>query len=364
MLLRMCLVLLAIMTIAVVAQESPPVERRQRSLEQVIYQQVGYINLKRSGLRLAVYPIAGPESLRPLRQKLRMLIQETLVRQGATVVSRDLLEALLIEQKIQMSHAFDQTVATRMGKILGANAMIIGSIAADQEGLALDLTLVEVETGRLLRQRRELLPSQAVGKPEDSVHFQNGRVFQQRGDWAKAIVCFTQAIEERGTWPLYLVQRGICQHKLRQWDAAFSDYDQALALDPEYADAYFRRAMTREAVGKLDQAASDYETAILHNPDYAEAYSNLGNLHQRAGRYEQALGQHRQAVSLQPAKPFLRFNLACAYALANQPDAALDELAQALQLGLPASQLADLDLDSLRRLPRFQSLMNANQQEE
>ena len=122
--------------------------------------------------------------------------------------------------------------------------------------------------------------------------------------------------------------------------------------------------MTREATGRADQAAGDYESAILHNPDYAEAYSNLGNLHQRAGRYEQALGQHRQAVSLQPAKPFLRFNLACTYALANQPDAALDELEQALKLGLPTAQLADPDLDSLRRLPRFQTLMNANQQEE
>ena len=113
-------------------------------------------------------------------------------------------------------------------KMVAISTSVIGSIAADQEGLALDLTLVEVETGRLLRQRRELLPSQEVGKPEDSVRFQNGRVFQKRGNWANAIVCFTQAIEERGAWPLYLVQRGICQHKLRQWDAALADYDQGL----------------------------------------------------------------------------------------------------------------------------------------
>ena len=46
-----------------------------------------------------------------------------------------------------------------------------------------------------------------------------------------------------------------------QYDKAIEDYNRAIALDPNYASAYFNRGLAYEMLGNKSMAISDYRKA-------------------------------------------------------------------------------------------------------
>ena len=57
---------------------------------------------------------------------------------------------------------------------------------------------------------------------------------------------------------------------------AITEYDKAIALDPDFIDAYNNRGWAYGSKGEMDQAIADFDRAIELNPDDAEAYNNKG----------------------------------------------------------------------------------------
>ncbi len=84
------------------------------------------------------------------------------------------------------------------------------------------------------------------------------------------------------------------------YEQAIADYDQALALNPEYAEAYNNRGNAYADLGDYEQAIADYDQALALNPEYAEAYNNRGVAYASLGEYEIAIADYDQAISLNP----------------------------------------------------------------
>lgn len=64
-----------------------------------------------------------------------------------------------------------------------------------------------------------------------------------------------------------------CELQLRQdWQAAIAAYDQAIALDPNFAAAYSNRGAAFAAMNRCDEALASLDRAIGLKPDYAEAH--------------------------------------------------------------------------------------------
>ena len=63
---------------------------------------------------------------------------------------------------------------------------------------------------------------------------------------------------------------------LGQHFAAIADYDIAIRLNPDDADAYYNRGVAKGKLGQHFAAIADYDIAIRLNPDYADAYNNRG----------------------------------------------------------------------------------------
>jgi tetratricopeptide (TPR) repeat protein len=85
---------------------------------------------------------------------------------------------------------------------------------------------------------------------------------------------------------------------------AMQEYEKALALDPNNADAHLGRAIGRLAAppgfgGDLDGAIADLEAAISKKPS-PEAYYQLGQAYQRKGLDEKAKAAYGQALKLRP----------------------------------------------------------------
>lgn len=80
------------------------------------------------------------------------------------------------------------------------------------------------------------------------------------------------------------------------YQAAISDFDQAIALNPDYAEAYFNRGNAYAALKQYPQAISDFDRAIALNPDYTYAYNSRGTSHLAAQQFPQAIADYDQAI--------------------------------------------------------------------
>ena len=58
--------------------------------------------------------------------------------------------------------------------------------------------------------------------------------------------------------PMRITIAGLAYGRKDELDLAIQDYDKALELKPDYADAYFNRRLAYELKGETDLAIQDY----------------------------------------------------------------------------------------------------------
>ncbi|MFE7896038.1 tetratricopeptide repeat protein [Streptomyces sp. NPDC057424] len=113
---------------------------------------------------------------------------------------------------------------------------------------------------------------------------------------------------------------------------ALTEYDQAVALDPELAVAYRHRSGIRGDLGDHDGAIADLDRAVALEPDNAW-YVALRGEHQRiAGRDSEAVRDLTEAIRLDPALGFAWASRGATHERAGDFDAALADLGRALDL--------------------------------
>ena len=78
-------------------------------------------------------------------------IMETIQQAGYTVVEREKLEIALRELNLGSSSLADATTQLHIGRIAGAGLMIFGVYQVIADQMRLDLRIVEVETGRIIK---------------------------------------------------------------------------------------------------------------------------------------------------------------------------------------------------------------------
>jgi tetratricopeptide (TPR) repeat protein len=90
------------------------------------------------------------------------------------------------------------------------------------------------------------------------------------------------------------------QRRLGEAEAKFTE---AIALKPEFAEAWHRRAETRVMTDRWDAARQDFEKAIELNPYHFGAFEGLGHCSLHLGRSDLAVEYFRRARELTPNMP-------------------------------------------------------------
>lgn len=83
-------------------------------------------------------------------------------------------------------------------------------------------------------------------------------------------------------------------------DGALGDFDEAIALNPAKATAYFNRGFLYNSVGKFESAIDDFSEALELLPDYDEAYFQRGNSYRQLGEFQRAVQDYSQAIRINP----------------------------------------------------------------
>ncbi|HET6567259.1 MAG TPA: CsgG/HfaB family protein [Rhodothermales bacterium] len=156
---------------------------------------------------------------------------------GATdlkVVERERIQWLLDELKLQKDPGMvDQNTAVKAGKLLGANAVLIGAYTVAGSRMWMSARLVSVETGEIL------LAQQITGKPADFfdlVEDLSAKVATSiKSDLPKQMLG-----QERQTKSLDAVlsySEGLALLEQQDYNGAYAKFQKAVELDPGYTRA-------------------------------------------------------------------------------------------------------------------------------
>jgi tetratricopeptide (TPR) repeat protein len=96
---------------------------------------------------------------------------------------------------------------------------------------------------------------------------------------------------------------GLCLARMDRWEEALRCYDQAVAIQSGFGQAWFNRGWVLERMGETAEAAKSYARAADINPENAQAWANLAMLSNRRGDAESVRRYAEKALALQPGHP-------------------------------------------------------------
>ena len=96
---------------------------------------------------------------------------------------------------------------------------------------------------------------------------------------------------------------GFNQRSAESLRGALAKVEQALALDPDSAEAYATRGFGRIVSWQLADAQADLRRAVALNPNYAVAHHWLGDALVNDGQMDEALAELKLATELDPLSP-------------------------------------------------------------
>jgi tetratricopeptide (TPR) repeat protein len=179
----------------------------------------------------------------------------------------------------------------------------------------------------------------AVTSDNDVAHNNLGYLCDARDEVDKAISHFETALRIRSGKqdPHYDVGSAFMQMNLAnalarkgQSDEAMVHYNEAIKLQPYYADAYYNRGNVLFGKDRIDEAIADWEKTLQMQPSDANAHTGLGNALLRKGSLREAITHYEQALALAPEDPHCRNNIA--WVLATSSDASIRDGARAVDL--------------------------------
>ena len=108
-------------------------------------------------------------------------------------------------------------------------------------------------------------------------------------------------------------KRGIANDKLGHHERAIQDYDDAIRFNPQAADAYRIKIGIAYENLRHESTTRDYDEAIRVNSQDADAYNNRGIAYDNLGQHERAIQDFDEAIRLSPQADAYKNNRGMAY---------------------------------------------------
>jgi tetratricopeptide (TPR) repeat protein len=135
--------------------------------------------------------------------------------------------------------------------------------------------------------------------------------------------------------PLARFAKGQVLRAQHRYDEAILEYETAIALNRNWANAYSHRGWCKFMTGSIEELIPAQERAIRlspRDPQIGLFYSRIGFVHLLQSRIDEAILCYERARSSAPAHPEFHAFLASAYALKGNTDRAASELVEARRL--------------------------------
>lgn len=213
-----------------------------------------------------------------------------------------------------------------MSRNLNVAAWLLVGTVAISTVLSPQITLAAQPDATQSQSKTNLNSIDAIG------HYQQGLKSASMGEMKDAIGKFDRAIAINPQYFQAYIERGNVKDAILDYPGAIADYTSAISIDPQAAPAYYNRGTVLSQSGKHDAAIIDYKKAISIDPQYAQAYLNLANELDDLDDVAGALTNYNRAIALKPNYALAYLNRGIMYGRAGNRAQAVTDLRQAAKL--------------------------------
>jgi predicted O-linked N-acetylglucosamine transferase (SPINDLY family) len=167
----------------------------------------------------------------------------------------------------------------------------------------------------------------------NAIYYNNlGNMRGRKRDLCGAIDAYQHAIALAPDYVEAYSNLGYVQREAGDPMSAIDSCDKAVQLKPSYAEGWVNLGNAYFDLGTDDGALRHYMKALELNPNHAQAHNNVGNILAKYGRPADAEACYRRALMLQPSVAFLHNNLGNVLRDQGRLDEAIASYRQAIEL--------------------------------
>ena len=258
---------------------------------------------------------------------LSQAVAETLVTKlggvaSIHVIERGQLDKVIKEQGFGLTDLFDPSKAAKVGRLAGAQVVVIGGYVVFGKDLMFNLRFVDTETG-IIQHTAQVQGGTSDGKTlfaalnrlaDAAVESLEKKVVIQGGEKRvvkAAPVTLTPRERKRFAAPparsltaYELYGKGLEAYKKNRWREAEALFARALEKDPSLADAVLWRAWVLSDLGRYAEALDLNARALAlywekgDEKSVAAILNNIGEIQRKQGRYGEAMRRYEESLAI------------------------------------------------------------------
>ena len=159
-----------------------------------------------------------------------------------------------------------------------------------------------------------------------------GVAFDELKDHHEAIKCYDEAIRINPDYADAHYNKGLSLSALGQEEEAIKCYDEAIRINPDHANALNDKGLALINLGKYQEAIEYFDKALKINPDYTSALNNKGLAFNSLGKYEEAIEWYDKALKINPKDGLFWDNKGYALSKSNRLEEAVECSDKAIDL--------------------------------
>ena len=171
-----------------------------------------------------------------------------------------------------------------------------------------------------------------VNKEPPQANIQSIVALYSSGKIQEALVDIEALVKDFPNSPILYNIRASCYKANGQMDASIKDYEKAVTLKPDYAEAYYNLGITLRELGQIEAALKSYEKALAIKHEYPEAHNNLGSVLLDLGSLDSATDHLEWALAFKPNFPEAHNNLGVVERKLEKLDKAIKSFKKAIDI--------------------------------
>jgi tetratricopeptide (TPR) repeat protein len=159
-----------------------------------------------------------------------------------------------------------------------------------------------------------------------------GTVFEEQGDYDRAVEEYTKALMLNPRDAVSYFNRGNAWSGKKDWEKAIQDYTAAIRITQRDPEFFVNRGRAYEAANNAKKAIADFTVAIKLAPNVAWHFQLRGSARLRSGDAAAAIADFDEAIRLEPKSAHNHFNRGYAWVQQSDDAKAIADYDEAIRL--------------------------------
>ena len=157
--------------------------------------------------------------------------------------------------------------------------------------------ILELFNSDKLNEAKTEIDKQIVKYPNSSILLNiSGAILAGQNDLDQAIEKYQDALRIDPKYAQAYNNLGIALHKLNKTEDSIKVYNKAISIKKNFAEAFNNLGNAFRELKKTKESINYFQKAIRIKPRYAEAFNNLGSAHEELGNKKMAVKNYKEAI--------------------------------------------------------------------